>query len=298
MAAGTVPCPDCGRPVPADRVSCPNCGALMSGAAGALLEGVAAAAGDRPGETGAASERPDETGAAGDGTAAGAAGPSGDLEAGRIGLAGIALGGVGPGGPVPGAYLPPSTVHRAEPPAEAAPRMPLAASPSVGVAPPAPTSGWTPPSPPAPPPSAAPLQAGRASLFADLPFDAPDSVTEWLVAIGSGVASLSYLLPWISGTTSYDTSWGFASLSRLPILGLLVITAVFAILPNRVALWVRAGALGLTAGALFVGNIWPIVAGDYGDAAFGAVIGIAGGFVLIVGGVLAVAPRKATDDSA
>ena len=263
MPAGSVPCSDCGQPVPADRVSCPNCGALMSAAAGALVESVAAASGDKPIDPGE-----------------------------ELGGGGVEPAGPIAGGAVPGAYMPPTTVHRPVLPPEPPPTMPLAASPSVGVPPPAPTAGWSPPTPALVPHPKPPVQAGRASLFADLPFDAPDSVTEWLVAVGSGLATLSFLLPWISGTTSYDTSWGLASISRLPILALLLITAVLAILPNRVALWVRAGILGLIAGSLFVGNLWPIVAGDFGDAAFGAVIGTAAGIVLIAGGILAVAPRK------
>jgi hypothetical protein len=149
--------------------------------------------------------------------------------------------------------------------------------------------------PTAPPASGG--EAGRASLFADLPFDAPDSVTEWLVAIGSAAAAASFLLPWISGTTSYLTSWGLGAPSRLPILALLVVTAILGILPNRVALWVRAGVLGLIGGSIFLGNIWPIVAGDFGDAAFGAVVGAAAAIVLIVGGILAVAPRKPEADA-
>jgi len=203
--------------------------------------------------------------------------------------AGAVASGIAPGVPLAGAYMPPAAAQR--PHAVSQPNY--VPAPSL-VLPPASTSGWNPPAPPPAAPAAAPVQAGRASLFADLPFDAPDSVTEWLVAIGSGVAALSFLLPWISGTTSYMTSWGLGSASRVPILAALVITAVLGILPNRVALWVRAGVLGLIAGSVYLGNIWPIVAGDFGDAAFGAVIGAAAAMVLIVGGILAVAPRKPT----
>ena len=168
--------------------------------------------------------------------------------------------------------------------------MPLAASPAVGAPSPAPTAGWASPAPAAA--QRPPLTPGRASLFADLPFDAPDSLTEWLVAIGSSVSAVSFLLPWISGTTTYVTSWGLGSASRLPILVLLVITAVLGILPNRVAPWVRSGVLGLISGSLFLGNVWPIVAGDYGPAAFGAIVAAAAAIVLIAGGILAVAPRR------
>jgi hypothetical protein len=204
----------------------------------------------------------------------------------------------GPAGvPLPGAYVPPSTLLNL-PPAAPAVQMPLAASPAVGAPPRVASPGWTPPSPVVPTvPPAPPGEAGRASLFADLPFDAPDSVTEWLVAIGSAAAAGSFLLPWISGTTSYLTSWGLGAPSRFPILALLVVTAILGILPNRVALWIRAGVLGLIGGSIFLGNIWPIVAGDFGDAAFGAVVGAAAAIVLIVGGILGVAPRKPGADA-
>ena len=292
MPAGSVPCPDCGQPVPADRVSCPNCGALMSDAAAAAASArpvdAAVTAADGPLdrlELDRAAPAPapeDEEEAAA--TDAGPPPPPSDARP----------AGPPPAEPLPGAYVPPSLIQRpmpAPPPVQ----MPLATSPSVGAPPPA-TAGWTPPSPIAPP--APPAQAGRASLFADLPFDAPDSVTEWMVAIGSTAATISFLLPWITGTTNYLTSWGLGSASRLPILALLIATAVLGILPNRVALWVRAGVLGLIGGSVFLGNIWPIVAGDFGDAAFGAVVGAAAAIVLIVGGILAVAPRRPGADEA
>lgn len=255
--AASRPCPACGQPVPPDDRACPSCGAPVDGPA-AVATDMAPVDLDRSDPVPAAP---------------------------------------GPGAPIPGAYLPPSAVHRPDPVATPtpAPQMPLAASPAVGAPPPGPLPGWTPVR--GAPVPAAPLDPGRASLFADLPFDAPDSVTEWLVAVGSAVASLSFLLPWISGTVSYVTSWGLGSISRLPILALVVMTAVLAILPNRVAPWVRSGVLGLIAGSLLLGNIWPIVAGDYGDAAFGAIVAAAAAVVLMAGGILGVAPRRSAAGS-
>jgi hypothetical protein len=169
--------------------------------------------------------------------------------------------------------------------------MPLADSPQVGAPSPTPSDDWNPAAPVVTPPPP-PVEAGRASLFADLPFDAPDSLTDWLVALGSVVAAVSFLLPWIPGTINYVTSWGLGTASRLPILLLLVATAVLGILPNRVAPWVRSGVLALLAGSLFLGNIWPIVVGDYGGAAFGAIVAAAAAVILIAGGILGVAPRR------
>jgi hypothetical protein len=205
-----------------------------------------------------------------------------------------------PGGgvsPIPGAYLPPSTIHHQAPASSqptASTPAPLSSPASSGAAP-APGS-WAPvtPVPPQAVPAAAPVmpaaQPGRAPLLADLPFDAPDSLAEWLVAIGSGVGALSFLLPWAAGTVSYLSSWGLSSASRLPVLALLAVTAVLAILPNRVAIWVRLGLLGLIGGSLYLGLLWPFVLGDFnGD--FGAAVGAASAIVLIVGGIVGVAPR-------
>ncbi|MBI3747178.1 MAG: hypothetical protein HY264_11775 [Chloroflexi bacterium] len=218
---------------------------------------------------------------------------TGGIAAAGVAPAGVAPGAAVPAGLIPGAYLPPSSIHRPEPPPPPVAQMPLAASPAVGAPPPTPESSWVPSQPAPAPATPVAVRAGRPSLLADLPFDAPDTLAEWLVAVGSGGAAISFLLPWISGTVSYDTSWGLASASRLPILGLLAVTAVLGILPNGVAPWVRSGVLGLVGGALQLGIVWPIVAGDFGDAAFGAIVGAAAATVLIVGGIVAVAPRNA-----
>lgn len=284
MAARSVPCLDCGQPVPADRVSCPSCGAPTGAGAGAVLPGPAPVTADADTSRSSDISKPAHGTPADDG-------PAGDTPADDEPVASaIVSADVAPVGLVPGAYLPPSTVFRPEPATPPAHQMPLAASPSVGALPPATASRWTPPPPAAE--ESQPRSVGRASLFADLPFDAPDSLAEWLVAIGSAAAAISFLLPWISGTVSYDTSWGLASASRLPILAVLVVTAILGILPNGVALWVRAGVLGLIGGSLFLGLVWPIVAGDFGDAAFGAVLGAAAAIVLVIGGIVAVAPRR------
>ena len=245
---------------------------------------------------GAADEWNPDAGSSGDRSLSDREAEGGGIVSAGLVPVGVAPGGV-PGGLVPGAYLPPSTVHRPPPAPEPAPQMPLADSPQVGAPSPAPAGDWNPPSPVVTAPVPAPIEAGRASLFADLPFDAPDSLTEWLVAIGSVVAAVSFLLPWIPGTISYVTSWGLGTASRLPILVLLVVTAVLAILPNRVAPWVRSGVLALVAGALFLGNIWPIVVGDYGGAAFGVIVAAAAAVVLIAGGILGLAPRRGRDST-
>jgi RNA polymerase subunit RPABC4/transcription elongation factor Spt4 len=229
-------------------------------------------------------------------------------------------------GAIAGAYLPPSSVHRPDPGVAPAPRMPLASGP-VTAAPdantppfgaggypagtgngdaPYPVAGYATVGygaaarpdpdlrPPEPTPAAPSPRPGRVSLFADLPFDAPDSISEWLVTIGSSVAALSFLLPWAPRVVSYTSSWGLASPSHLPVLALLLVTAVLAILPNRVAVWIRSGVLGLIGGSLFLGVLWPYVVGDFG-AEFGSIVGAAAAIILACGGIVAVAPRRQED---
>ncbi len=133
---------------------------------------------------------------------------------------------------------------------------------------------------------------GEAPLFADLPFDAPSTLVGWLVTLGSGLAALSFLLPWAPGIVNYTSSWGLSSIANLPVLAILIATAVLAILPNPIPHWVRSAVLPLIGGSLFAGLLWPYVLGDFG-AEFGSIAGMAAAVVLVVGGILAVAPRTA-----
>ncbi|MBI2763942.1 MAG: hypothetical protein HYX54_09380 [Chloroflexi bacterium] len=286
MPRGSTPCRNCGMPVPADRRVCSSCGTPVT-----VSEAV-----------GAAGPRPS---------------PEAIVDAGPAD--GITSGGIVPNPAVPGSYLSPSTVFQA--PLVAAPRptmMPLAgtaaptsdggsderaaAEPAApGAAGPtnaAPPTSAVPPTSAAPISGAAPISAGmspvrpgNAPLLADLPFDAPNSAAGWLVALGSGVGSLSFLLPWAPRVVSYTSSWGLANPANLPILGLLIATAVLAILPSRVASWVRFGVLGMIGGSLFLGLLWPYIVGDFG-AEFGSIIGAAAAIVLVVGGVLSVAQER------
>ncbi|MEO8469416.1 MAG: hypothetical protein ABI573_07075 [Chloroflexota bacterium] len=146
-------------------------------------------------------------------------------------------------------------------------------------------------SPSASGPALTAARPGEAPLFADLPFDAPNSVSGWLVMVGSTVAAVSFLLPWAPGIVDYTSSWGLSSLSNLPILAVLVVIVILAILPNGVSPWIRSAVLPLIGGSVFLGLLWPYVIGDFG-AVFGSIVGAAGAVVLIVGGILAVAPRS------
>jgi len=236
----------------------------------------------------------------------------------------VAADGIASGGIVPGAYLPPSTVHRAgaaAPGAYPAPAVsggPPTWAPSVPPAPPATSVGWVPPTPggvggsaAGAPPVASPAAAapppdgretrtnvpGRASILADLPFDAPDQLEGWLVALGGGFGVLGFFLPWTGaigeGLEGYLGSWGLGAASRLPVFVLLVVVAALAVLPNRVAPWVRTGVLGMVSGGITFGLVWLYLGSDASQ--LGALLCAVGAILLIAGGIIAVAPGRSAN---
>jgi len=282
MPVGSYPCPSCGRPVAPEDRTCPNCGALTEARSAVPVAGPLPFDGEPVPDPGPPDAElvPDP----GPTYVADPVGVHHDPPPAPVGTASP--------GPLGGSYLPPSTVHR-PPPSDPMPaQMPLADSPAVGMAPPS-AEGASPGGPEANPVDrpVAPVVPGRAPLFADLPFDAPDTLAGWLVSIGGGAAALSFVMPWAPRVVNYADSWGLAAISHLPVLGLLVATVVLGVLPNRVATWVRSGVLGLVGGSLFLGILWPYVAGDFG-AEWGSIVGAAASLVLIIGGTLGVAPRR------
>lgn len=223
----------------------------------------------------------------------------------------------------PGAYLPPSTssagasrgptfavaASASRPFAASAPSgeaasidvAPYVPSPPLMALAPAPAGAWTGPSAavPASVSSAEELTPGRASLLADLPFDAPDDLPGWLVAVGSIGAAVSFLLPWapeVLGSPAFGTTyfgqWGLASPMHLPPLLFIVAIAALAVLPNGVAAWIRTGILPVLAGGLLLGLTWPYLVGGFGGL-LGTTIAAAAAILMVAGGVVALAPRHA-----
>lgn len=135
---------------------------------------------------------------------------------------------------------------------------------------------------------------GRAPILADLPFDAPDELEGWLAAIGGGAVIVGFVLPWRSslegGLAGYLGSWGLGIGAHLPIFALVVVVAGLAVVPNRVAPWVRTGVGGTVVGGLVLGLAWLYLGG--GAAEIGAILAAVGGLLLIAGGILAVAPKR------
>ncbi|MEO7664344.1 MAG: hypothetical protein ABIV26_04405 [Candidatus Limnocylindrales bacterium] len=135
---------------------------------------------------------------------------------------------------------------------------------------------------------------GRASILADLPFDAPDELEGWLVVLGGATAILGYLLPWrssvASGLEGYFQSWGLGIGTNMPILVLVIVATALSVVPNRVADWFRHGVLGMVAGGVLFGLVWLYIAGGGGE--LGAILAAVGAVLLIGGGVIAVSPGR------
>ncbi|MFL5680832.1 MAG: hypothetical protein ACJ77B_09560 [Chloroflexota bacterium] len=143
-----------------------------------------------------------------------------------------------------------------------------------------------------------------AALLADLPFDVPTTVAGWLIAAGSGVAAVSFLLPWSSnvigakGIGTYLDSWGLASPPSFILFALTLGVLALAVVPNNVPVWLRTGLAGLLVGGILVGLIWPYVIGGWADGPQVGVLGeLAGGILLIAGGTMAQRPVRHEGDS-
>jgi hypothetical protein len=211
---------------------------------------------------------------------------------------------------VSGAYVPPSTAAPAGSPylapssvfnaAAGATQAPVATGPSIdqaGSAPHNATGGQ----------AAArekPIRPGSASLFADLPFDAPNTLIGWLVALGSGAATIGFFLPWSSiviGAAStggsFTETWGLANPTHLLVLIASFVGFLLSVLPNRVPVWLRSSLLGLVLGGVLIGLAWPyLFAAGFGYRV-GVIVEIFGALVLIVAGVLSILPSRHESES-
>jgi hypothetical protein len=205
-----------------------------------------------------------------------------------------------PNAPPPGAYLPPSGTFTARDSGLARGKLVQPGSAHVAAAPVV-REGIATVSPNLPPGETDTQPGpGSAPLLADLPFDAPNSLPGWLIAAGSAAAIAGFLLPWsttipfASGFGYLDT-WGLATPSHLLLLLATVATLALAILPNRVAAWLRTGVAGLVLGALLLGIVWPYLLDGFG-AMIGALAEGVAAALLLIGGLLAVRPPRHAED--
>ena len=129
-------------------------------------------------------------------------------------------------------------------------------------------------------------------LLEQLQIDMPDNLSDWLIAAGSGVAILGFLLPWsdavvgAKGFGGYTDNWGLASPSHVLVLLLACAMLTLAVMPNRIPAWIRSGVLGVLTAGLLIGLVWP-----YLIAGMGAGLGVMGeavaAILLVAGGVVA-----------
>jgi len=185
-----------------------------------------------------------------------------------------------------GAWLPPSAVFAATPrpmPAGVGAPSPAAVASSAA----SPASSESPP-----------RRADDVALLSDLPFDAPDTLPGWLVAVGAGISVVSFLLPWsavVLGSGSLDQgwtdTWGVASPSHLVVLLAALAVLALTTFPNRVPGWIRTGLAPLVLGGILLGLLWPYLFGGYG-AGFGALAEAIGALLLVAGGILALRPAR------
>jgi hypothetical protein len=174
----------------------------------------------------------------------------------------------------PGAYLPPS------PAASIALTVGVGASASA-----ASVRG----APDAVAPTGATVRAALPSLDAGR----VGELAGWLVAAGSAMAALGFVLPWsvavigARGYGGYLDGWGLASPTHVLALAAVLLTLGLGVVKTTVPAWLRTGVLGLALGGLLIGLTWPYAIGPLG-ADIGAMLVTLGGLALAVGGGLAL----------
>jgi hypothetical protein len=176
--------------------------------------------------------------------------------------------------PPPGAYLPPSSA--------------ASIALTTGIGRPAPGIGG--------PTVADPVGATTATVRAALPsLDAArvGELAGWLVAAGSAMAALGFVLPWsvavigARGYGGYLDGWGLASPTHVLALSVVLLALALGVVKTTVPAWLRTGVLGLALGGLLIGLTWPYAVGPLG-ADIGAMLVTIGGLALVVGGGLAL----------
>jgi hypothetical protein len=179
-----------------------------------------------------------------------------------------------PGVSPPGAYLPPS------------PAASIALTVGIGGAASA-VGGRGAPAPPS---------ATGATVRAALPsLDAArvGELAGWLVAAGSAMAALGFVLPWsvavigARGYGGYLDGWGLASPTHVLALAAVLLTLGLGVVKTTVPAWLRTGVLGLALGGMLIGLTWPYAIGPLG-ADIGAMLATLGGLALVAGGALAL----------
>jgi hypothetical protein len=197
------------------------------------------------------------------------------------------------GAAIAGAYLPPSAVFAV------APDTARGRAPSTQPIPRKPTPSQAPARP-----AEAVAEPGRAPLLADIPIDAPDDVPTWLVAVGSAVTAVSFVLPWgengmIGGGVDggFFSSWGLANAANVAPLVAALIALWLQLAPGVRRTPVRTALVGLLLGGPLAGVAFVYAASPFGLGTGGVGV-VAGAALLLAGGALALRPRHAPPGSA
>jgi len=198
-----------------------------------------------------------------------------------------------PGEPAPaaGAYVPPAPTSPGARPLPARPWVGVtsATPPLIAMSPIPQTPALAGASAVGQPPAATMTLPSAPSLALEAGWRA--TVAGWLMAIGSAVAILGFLLPWsrtvigAEGVGTYFDTWGIANPSHLLVVLTLAVTLGLAILVNPIPTWIRTCCVGLALSGLLVGLTWPYLLGPLG-AGPGVLAILVGGVVLGVAGVL------------
>ena len=294
--SGSVPCPACGRPVPPGRLACPSCGVTRrvgEGRGGPARRGARGRRFRRAGRRNIGAEPEPGSGpsrgrarrprpsprprrhsrrrSSRAGTRAGAASrrPSRTEPAAQELAAAVperVIDERAAGGIVPGAYLPPASPrrpgsrhgHRPAPVRRRQRPHPGQRRRRIGL-----DRGTA-------------SDAGRRSILADLPFDAPDELEGWLVALGGGTGVLGFLLPWRSSFAGRPRGLlrQLGPGHRRP-------PADLRPGPHRrrrwrscrtgSPSWVRTGVCGMIVGGMLLGLVWLYLGG--GATEIGAILG-------------------------
>jgi len=142
------------------------------------------------------------------------------------------------------------------------------------------------------------IKPGEAPLLADLPFEAPDSLAGWLIAAGSGLGAIGFILPWAdrvtlapATATGYFASWGLAGPGYGFVFVAALAVALLATVATPVPGWVRDRVLAPILGGALVGLAWPYLLGPIRPQ-LGVLVATLAAVLLWVGVVLAQRPSR------
>lgn len=133
---------------------------------------------------------------------------------------------------------------------------------------------------------------GRASLLSDLPLGAPDGLTGWLVAVGAGLGTVAFILPWserviyAGASTGYLASWGLASPGHWLVCLATFATLGLSVVPTRLPDWIRDRIIAPILSGVLLGLGWPYLMGALSPR-LGVVVLTLGALLLGTGAITA-----------